>query len=483
LNVLYFDHFLLVFRRKLSADDEFSSQLSSPVASQPTSFFQKSAAEIASHPVELSRVNSFASSTSSQDRISEEIEVELSLCGSAFESEALMQQCKPSDLSAAFNAHKISSTQLSTQPNLIYHPGLVVRFGRQLFPGRVALPLLISYLAFGIPLTDEALQSLSVQSSEAPLQAILAIESSDKFTTASSPEKATTSDDGGTTDQTSKHGLFSWFRSDRKNKLKVQTADLKVQSPKSSSRPQSAAHDVEETTASDSSAKVEAALSPSLSASLPPSAFEAPLSPLIAPSSTHLAVPVKEPLPASASSPARTERSRRPSHAVLRSFNLQPGLNTISFTVTSTLQGIQTVEAHIFLWRANAKVVISDVDGTITRSDLLGNIMPLMGRDWSHSGVTALFSAIARNGYEILYLTSRAIGQAGITRSYIHSLRQNDIPLPEGPVIMCPDSLIHAFKREVIDRRPHEFKIAALMGVREVFHEDHQPFYAGIIFV
>jgi phosphatidate phosphatase PAH1 len=32
---------------------------------------------------------------------------------------------------------------------------------------------------------------------------------------------------------------------------------------------------------------------------------------------------------------------------------------------------------------------------------------------------------------------------------------------------MCPDSLIHAFKREVIDRRPHEFKIAALTGYLE----------------
>lgn len=54
------------------------------------------------------------------------------------------------------------------------------------------------------------------------------------------------------------------------------------------------------------------------------------------------------------------------------------------------------------------------------RSDLLGNFLPLMGRDWSHAGVTALFSSVAKHGYEFLYLTSRAIGQVFI----IHDVDQ-----------------------------------------------------------
>ncbi len=83
----------------------------------------------------------------------------------------------------------------------------------------------------------------------------------------------------------------------------------------------------------------------------------------------------------------------------------------MTFAVSSRLQGVQTVEAHIFLWRADAKVVISDIDGTITKSDFLGNVMPLVGRDWSHEGVAGLFASIASNGYQFMYLTSRAIGQ------------------------------------------------------------------------
>lgn len=91
-------------------------------------------------------------------------------------------------------------------------------------------------------------------------------------------------------------------------------------------------------------------------------------------------------------------KSLRPTSDMLASMNLQEGKNVISFSVHSTLQGVQTVEAYIYLWNEDDKLVISDVDGTITRSDLLGNIMPLMGKDWSHKGVTQLFANIISNG-------------------------------------------------------------------------------------
>jgi phosphatidate phosphatase LPIN len=48
--------------------------------------------------------------------------------------------------------------------------------------------------------------------------------------------------------------------------------------------------------------------------------------------------------------------------------------------------GTQEVTAMIYLWSRFTKIVISDIDGTITKSDLLGHILPIVGRDWSHSG-------------------------------------------------------------------------------------------------
>lgn len=76
-------------------------------------------------------------------------------------------------------------------------------------------------------------------------------------------------------------------------------------------------------------------------------------------------------------------------------------------------------------------------------------------------------------------MTSRAIGQAYVTREYLNSVKQGTTMLPQGPIIMSPDSLMHSFKREVIDRRPQDFKIPALRDVELLFPESVQPFFAG----
>jgi len=76
-----------------------------------------------------------------------------------------------------------------------------------------------------------------------------------------------------------------------------------------------------------------------------------------------------------------------------------------------------------------------------------------------------------------MYLSARAIGQSSITKDYLQSVKQGDIFLPDGPVFLNPDSLIHAFKREVIDRNPEEFKIRCLKDIQSLFSSN--PFFAG----
>ena len=123
-------------------------------------------------------------------------------------------------------------------------------------------------------------------------------------------------------------------------------------------------------------------------------------------------------------------------------------------------------------------MVISDIDGTITKSDVLGHLLPVIGKDWAQSGVAQLYTKIRNNGYQIMYLSARAIGQASITKDYLQSLKQGDVCLPDGPLFLNPDSLIHAFKREVIDRNPEEFKIRCLKDIQSLFNGTN-PFFAG----
>lgn len=51
----------------------------------------------------------------------------------------------------------------------------------------------------------------------------------------------------------------------------------------------------------------------------------------------------------------------------LKALNLKKGANTVSFTVQSSFSGVAVITSRIFLWEADRQVVISDIDGTITK--------------------------------------------------------------------------------------------------------------------
>ncbi|KAL8523322.1 hypothetical protein ACS0TY_013338 [Phlomoides rotata] len=172
-------------------------------------------------------------------------------------------------------------------------------------------------------------------------------------------------------------------------------------------------------------------------------------------------------------------RTLAPTSEQLASLKLKEGKNTIIFTFSTSMLGQQQVDARIFLWRWDTRIVISDVDGTITRSDLLGQVMPLVGMDWSQTGVAHLFTAIKENGYQLIFLSARSISQSFITRQFLLGIKQDGKALPEGPVVISPDGLFPSLFREVVRRAPHEFKIACLEEIKALFPPDCNPFYAG----
>jgi len=103
----------------------------------------------------------------------------------------------------------------------------------------------------------------------------------------------------------------------------------------------------------------------------------------------------------------------------------------------------------------------------------------MIGRDWTHIGVAKLYTDIVANGYNILYLTSRSVGQADTTRTYLNGVFQEGFRLPRGPVIMSPDRTIAALRREIYLRKPEVFKMACLRDILNLFGQKRIPFYAG----
>lgn len=178
------------------------------------------------------------------------------------------------------------------------------------------------------------------------------------------------------------------------------------------------------------------------------------------------------------SSVEKYRKTLRLSSDQIDSLNLNEGTNEIVFSVTTAYQGTSRCKCFLFKWKYNDKVVISDIDGTITKSDVLGHILPMVGKNWEQIGVAQLFSKIEENGYKMLYLSARAIGQAKTTRDYLQSIRQGDVKLPDGPLLLNPTSLMSAFHREVIEKKPEQFKIACLSDIQALF-PDKNPFYAG----
>ncbi|KGO75065.1 Lipin, N-terminal [Penicillium italicum] len=158
----------------------------------------------------------------------------------------------------------------------------------------------------------------------------------------------------------------------------------------------------------------------------------------------------------------------------LKALELKAGANTMSFSVNRAI-----CTANMYLWNGNTPIVISDIDGTITKSDALGHVLNMIGRDWTHAGVAKLYTDIANNGYNIMYLTSRSVGQTDTTRAYLHGICQDGYRLPRGPVICSPDRTMAALRREIYLRKPEVFKMACLRDILNLFCGKENPFYAG----
>ncbi|XP_026062113.1 phosphatidate phosphatase LPIN2-like isoform X2 [Carassius auratus] len=172
-------------------------------------------------------------------------------------------------------------------------------------------------------------------------------------------------------------------------------------------------------------------------------------------------------------------KSLRLSSDQIASLKLKEGPNDVTFSITTQYQGTCRCEGTIYLWNWDDKVVISDIDGTITKSDVFGQILPQFGKDWTHRGIAKLYHSVAENGYKFLYCSARAIGMADMTRGYLQWVNDGGIILPRGPLMLSPSSLFSAFHREVIEKKPEIFKIECLTDIKNLFLPNKHPFYAA----
>ena len=66
---------------------------------------------------------------------------------------------------------------------------------------------------------------------------------------------------------------------------------------------------------------------------------------------------------------------------------------------------------------------MTDVDGTITTSDVTGFVLPQLGVDSHHKNVVEFLQKVGKNGHVIVYLSARPMSFGGTTRTYLFEVR------------------------------------------------------------
>eukprot|EP00096_Caligus_rogercresseyi_P002588 TRINITY_DN14780_c0_g1_i1.p1 TRINITY_DN14780_c0_g1~~TRINITY_DN14780_c0_g1_i1.p1 ORF type:complete len:328 (-),score=26.04 TRINITY_DN14780_c0_g1_i1:105-1088(-) len=146
--------------------------------------------------------------------------------------------------------------------------------------------------------------------------------------------------------------------------------------------------------------------------------------------------------------------------------SLSPGANFAYYQIPSL--SIQ-ISFKVYLFDQDTKFVITDVDGTITESDIKGQIFSSLGTSAHHFNVVPFFAAIRERGYHIVYLTARSISQDGATRDYLFTTLRL-LGLPRGPLLMSPKPLADTILDSTVGS-PREAKAENLRGLFSLFGE------------
>jgi len=176
------------------------------------------------------------------------------------------------------------------------------------------------------------------------------------------------------------------------------------------------------------------------------------------------------PVPESAKKEDTVMLNKVPTPAQLEMMRLKDGVNKVQFRTSQTNQ-VATVK--LFLWDCTTKIIISDIDGTITKTDKRGLFYYRLGYDWTHDKVVDLYKQVHTHGYNFIYLTARSFKVQAATRSYL-----DKIAVPEGPILCAPHDLFACVTTEFW-KTTAQGKLSHLEPLKSIFPADCEPLTAG----
>jgi len=149
--------------------------------------------------------------------------------------------------------------------------------------------------------------------------------------------------------------------------------------------------------------------------------------------------------------------------SALKAF-LKPGKNSIRYLLLDEQRVVGIAKANIFLWNFSDSIVLCDIDGTITKSNVRGILGTIVSQQYEkvcHVGICRILSKLSLFS-QIVYVTSRPIALANQTRKFLSNLKQGSETLPEGPLLGFGGNLSQLFVMELVSKTTQRFKAEKL---------------------
>jgi len=124
-----------------------------------------------------------------------------------------------------------------------------------------------------------------------------------------------------------------------------------------------------------------------------------------------------------------------------------------------------TASAYLFLWKSHYRIVIVDIDGTITKSSARGVWHTVINENFEyvHLGICQFFQQVATENTRVLYLTARNIDMAQATRRLLAGLQQHTFKLPPGPMMGHTGSVYTVLLSELVTQDIYQYKADSLI--------------------
>ena len=151
----------------------------------------------------------------------------------------------------------------------------------------------------------------------------------------------------------------------------------------------------------------------------------------------------------------------------IQSSDLEHDETVLSFDISENLQHLQTLDIQdinfgneinqsyfivdelniriplsVYVFGQDDKIIVSDIDGTITKSDTRGFFGGALGCKVHHENVDEFLRGLNENGYKIIYLTARNLRYMSYTKNYLFKKiaenNVNGVGLPKYPVLCIP---------------------------------------------